>query len=86
MNDRRQTLVSWLLLTFAAVLIGLIVLFITWGGRIEATLLVFGVPVFLALDARHPGVLLLLGPPILLIGRALYVRWARTTTRLPPQH
>ena len=86
MNDRRPRLISWLLLALAAVFIGLIVLLIGWGGRIEATLLVFGVPVFLALDARHPRILLLLALPIVLIAGALYARAGRQPKPDPRHH
>ena len=56
----------------AAVVTGLIVLLIDWGGEVEAALLVFGTPVFLEFDAGHPRVLLLLALPIVLIGGAAY--------------
>jgi uncharacterized membrane protein YfcA len=77
MGDRRLTLTSWLLLILAAVFSGLISLFIGWGGRIESTLLVFGDPVYLAMDARQPRILLLLSLPIALIGGAFYARATR---------
>ena len=74
MKDWRRTLVSALLLGTAAVCVGLVALLLGWGGRIEATILVFGDPVFLALDAGHPRILLLFALPIVLIGGAIYVR------------
>ena len=55
-----------------------IVLLIRWGGRVEATLLMFGEPLFVSVDAGHPRILFLLVLPIALIGGALYVRVGRT--------
>ncbi len=86
MNRKRPPLVSWLLLALAAVFIGLIILLIGWGGRIEATLVVLGVPVFLALDACHPRTLLLLALPIVLIAGALYARAGRRPKPDPRHH
>ncbi len=74
-GDRRQFLLAGVLFTLAAVSIGLIVLLISWGGRIEATLLVFGTPIFAALDGGRPRALLLLALPIALIGGALRASW-----------
>ncbi len=77
MKDWRRTLASTLLLGTAAVFLGLVALLLGCGGRIEATVLVFGDPVFLALDAGHPRILLLFALPIGLIGGAFYVRAGR---------
>jgi hypothetical protein len=63
-----------LLLLLALVSAGLVVALLAWGGRIEATLLVFGDLVFVTLDARSPRVLFMLGLPVLLVALALRVR------------
>lgn len=72
MRSRGRAVVSGLLAVLAAVVTGLIVLLIDWGGKVEAALLVFGTLVFLEFDAGHPRVLLLLALPIVLIGGAAY--------------
>jgi hypothetical protein len=56
---------------------GLIGVLIYWGGRIEATLLVYGEPVFVVLDAGRPQIWLLFSLPTALVAGALAVRKAR---------
>jgi hypothetical protein len=73
MSDTRRVLLSALLLGLAAVSIGLIVVLVRWAGRIEATLLIFGDPVFVTLDARHPRVFSLVAVPTILIVAAIWV-------------
>ena len=77
MNDRSRTLLSWSILALGALVMVPIVLLIRWGGRVEATLLMFGEPLFVSVDAGHPRILFLLVLPIALIGGALYVRVGR---------
>ena len=77
MAGRRLTLVSWLLLVLAVAFFGLIGVLIHWGGRIEATLLVHGEPVFVTLDAGRPRIVLLLTLPIALVAAALTTRKRR---------
>jgi hypothetical protein len=85
MKDRQRTFVSALLFTLAAVFLALLVVLIAWGGRIEATFLVLGKPVFLVLDSRLPRVLLLLVPPMVLGLGALSVRAGRhSPSESPP--
>ena len=81
MKARGRTLVSALLFGTAAVFLGLVALLLAWGGRIEVTFLVFGDPVFVAIDAGRPRILLLFAPPIVLIGGAFYVRAASERKR-----
>ena len=71
---RRQLIASWSLLAVAAVSAGLIAALIGWGGRIELSLLVFGDPVFVMVDAGRPRVFLLAVLPVLLVGAALNLR------------
>ena len=54
MANKRLTFTSWFLLVLAAAFFGLIGVLINWGGRIEATLLVHGNPVFVVVDAGRP--------------------------------
>jgi hypothetical protein len=65
---------SWLLIALAAVSAGLIAALIGWGGRIEVSLLVFGEPVQLKIDAAQPRIWLLPVVPVLLLGAALVLR------------
>lgn len=76
-GDKRLTFTSWFLLALAAAFFGLIGVLIYWGGRIEATLLVFGKPVFVALDAGRPRIAFLLTLPIALAAAALATRTQR---------
>jgi uncharacterized membrane protein YfcA len=74
---RRSLLTSWFLLALAAVCAGLTASLIGWGGRIEVSLLVFGDPVQVVIDAGSPRVLLLPALPVLLVAAALYLRRLR---------
>jgi len=67
---------SWLLLALAAVCAGLVAALIGWGGRIEVSLLVFGEPVQLAIDAGLPRVWLLTAVPLLLAAAGLQLHRA----------
>ena len=67
----------WFLLVLAAASFGLIGVLIHWGGRIESTLLVYGDPVFVVLDAGRPRTWLLFTLPMALVAGALAVRKAR---------
>ncbi len=71
---KRSLLTSWLLLSLAAVCAGLIAALISWGGRIELSLLVFGEPVQVVVDGGSARVLLLPPLPLLLVVAALYLR------------
>ena len=77
MADKRLTFTSWLLLVLATPLSGLIGVLIHWGGRIESTLLVFGKPVFVTLDAGRAGIWLLFSLPLALVAAAFAARKAR---------
>jgi hypothetical protein len=70
----RRNLASGLLLLLAVASAGLVATLFAWGGRIEATLLVFGGPVFVTVDASSPRILFMLGLPILLVVVALRIR------------
>ena len=74
---KRLTIVSWLLLVLAAPFFGLIGVLVYWGGRIEATLLIFGEPVFVMLDAGRPRIWLLFSLPLALVAGALTTRKVR---------
>ncbi len=76
--DKRLTLTSWFLLVLAAALSAPIGALIHWGGRIESTLLIFGDPVFVVVDAGQPRIWLLLSLPALLVAGAIVARRART--------
>jgi hypothetical protein len=71
---RRHHIASWALFLLAGVSAGAIGALMLWGGRIEATLLVFGDPVFLVVDGGGPRTVLLPALPLLLAGTAFYVR------------
>jgi len=75
--NKRLTFTSWLLLVLATPLFGLIGVLIHWGGRIESTLLVFGKPVFVTLDAGRAGIWLLFSLPLALVAGALAAREVR---------
>jgi hypothetical protein len=77
MNDTQRTFVSASLLILAAVFFALFVVLIAWGGRIEASFLVLGEPLYLVLDSRVPRVLLILVLPVALGLGALSVRAGR---------
>ena len=77
MGKRRLTLTSWFLLLLAAAFAGVFGVLIYWGGRIESTLLVFGNPVFVTLDAGRPKIGLLLALPAALVAGALAARRVR---------
>jgi hypothetical protein len=79
MADKRLTFTSWLLLVLAATFLALVGVLIHWGGRIEATLMVFGKPVFIVLDAGRPRIVLLLTLPVALVAAALATRKQRKT-------
>ena len=79
MADKRLTFTSWLLLVLAATFLALVGVLIYWGGRIEATLMVFGKPVFVVLDAGRPRIVLLLTLPVALVAAALATRKQRKT-------
>jgi hypothetical protein len=74
---KRLTIISWLLLVLAVPFFGLIGVLVYWGGRIEATLLVLGEPVFVTLDASRPRIWLLFSLPLALVAGALATRKAR---------
>ena len=77
MANKRLTFTSWFLLVLAAAFFGLIGVLIDWGGRIEATLMVYGKPVFIVLDASRPRIMLLLTLPVALVATALATRKQR---------
>lgn len=77
MAGKRLTIVSWLLLVLAAPFFGLIGVLIHWGGRIESTLLIYGEPVFVVLDAGRPQIWLLFSLPLLLVAGAFGTRKVR---------
>jgi hypothetical protein len=72
-----MTFISWLLLFLAAPFFALIGVLVHWGGRIESTLLVFGNPVFVTLDASRPGIWLLFALPLALVAAAFAARVER---------
>jgi hypothetical protein len=63
-----------LLLSLAAALVFGIVSFHDWGGRMEATLLVFGDQVWVTIDAGRPRIWLLLLVPGVFLAAALSLR------------
>jgi hypothetical protein len=75
--NKRLTLTSWLLLVLAAAFFGLIGVLVYWGGRIESTLLVFGEPVFVTLDASRSRIWLFFSLPLALVAAALAARKVR---------
>ncbi len=77
MANKRLTFTSWFLLVLATAFFGLIGVLIDWGGRIEATLLVRGEPVFIVVDAGRPRIVLLLTLPVALVASALATRKQR---------
>ena len=77
MAGKRLTFTSWLLLVLAAGFFGLFGVLIYWGGRIEATPLVHGEPVFVVLDAGQPRIWLLFSLPTALVAGALAIRRVR---------
>ncbi len=74
---KRLTFISWLLLILAVPFFGLIGVLVYWGGRIESTLLVYGEPVFVMLDAGRPRIWLLFSLPLALVAGALATRKVR---------
>ncbi len=77
MANKRLTITSWFLLALAAAFFGLFGVLINWGGRIEATLMVYGDPAFIVLDAGRSRTLLLLTLPVGLVAAALATRKQR---------
>jgi len=77
MSGKRLSLTSWFLLALAAGFFGLIGVLIDWGGRIEAILLIFGDPVYVALDAGRSRIVLLYTLPIALVAGAIATRKER---------
>ena len=74
MADKRLTFTSWFLLLLAAAFFGLFGVLINWGGQIEATLMVYGEPVFVVLDAGRPRIVFVLMLPVALVAAALATR------------
>ncbi len=70
-----------MLLSLAVAFFVLFGVLIHWGGRIEATLLVFGDPVFVAIDAGRQRIVLVLSLPIALVVAALATRKERAPKR-----
>ena len=77
MAGKRLTITSWFLLVLAVGFFGLFGVLIHWGGRIESTLLVYGEPVFVVVDAGQPRIWLLFSLPTALVAGALAVRKVR---------
>ena len=77
MANKRLTFTSWLLLVLAVAFSGPIGVLIHWGGRIEATMLFRGKPVFIVVDAGRPRIALLLTLPVALAAGALATRKQR---------
>ena len=77
MANKRLTFTSWLLLVLAAAFFGVFGVLINWGGQIEATLMVYGEPVFIVLDAGRSQTVLLLTLPVALVAAALATRKQR---------
>ncbi|MBW1844989.1 MAG: hypothetical protein JRD03_00955 [Deltaproteobacteria bacterium] len=77
MAGKRFTLISWLLFLLAAVFFALIGVLVQWGGQIEATLMVYGEPVFVTLDASRSRIVFLFTLPIALVAAALAARKQR---------
>jgi hypothetical protein len=80
MADKRMTFTSWFLLVLAAGFSGPIGVLVYWGGRIESTLLVYGEPVFVVVDAGQPKIWLLFSLPTVLLAGALAARKVRNET------
>ena len=77
MAGKRLTITSWFLLILAMGFFALFGVLIHWGGRIESTLLVYGEPVFVVLDAGQPRIWLLFSLPTALVAGALAIRKVR---------
>ena len=77
MAGKRLTITSWLLLVLAVGFFGLFGVLVHWGGRIESTLMVYGEPVFVMLDASRPRIWLLFSLPLALVAGALATRKVR---------
>ncbi len=77
MADKRLTFTSWFLLFLAAAFFGVFGVLIHWGGQIEATLMVYGEPVFVVLDAGRTRIVLVLILPVALVGAARATRRRR---------
>lgn len=77
MANKRLTFTSWLLLVLAAAFFGVFGVLINWGGQIEATLMVYGEPVFIVLDAGRSRTVLLFMLPVALVAAALATRKQR---------
>jgi hypothetical protein len=77
MAGKRFTLLSWFLLLLAAVFFALVGVLTHWGGQIEATLMVYGEPVFATLDAGRPRIVFLFTLPVALVAAALAGRKQR---------
>ncbi len=77
MANKRLTFTFWLLLVLAAAFFGVFGVLINWGGQIEATLMVYGEPVFIVLDAGRSRTVLLLMLPVALVAAALATRKQR---------
>jgi hypothetical protein len=77
MAGKRLTLIAWFLLLLATVFFALIGVLIQWGGKIEATLMVYGEPVFVTLDAGRPRIAFLFTLPVALVAAALAARKQR---------
>jgi len=67
----------WFLIALAAAFFGLIGVLTNWGGRIEATLMVYGKPVLVVVDAGRPRIVLLFSLPVLLAAGAIATRKQR---------
>ena len=76
-TGKQMTFTSWLLLVLAVAFAVAIGALIHSGGRIEATLLVRGEPVFVTLDAGRPRIWLLWSLPLALVTAALATRKVR---------
>ena len=77
MANKRLTLTSWFLLVLAAGFSALVGVLIHWGGRIEATMMVSGDPIFILVDAGRPRIMFLLTLPIAFLLAALATRKQR---------
>jgi hypothetical protein len=77
MAGKRLTITSWLLLVLAVGFFGLFGVLVHWGGRIESTLLLYGEPVFIELDASRPRIWLVFSLPTALVAGAIAAREVR---------
>ena len=77
MAGKRFTLISWFLLLLAAAFFALVGVLVHWGGHIEATLMVYGEPVFVTLNAGRPRIVFLFTLPVAFVAAALAVRKQR---------